>query len=134
MSIGNKLYDKARQAFLDAEINWLTDTVKCILIDVTQYTCVIGTDSVLGDVPAGARVAVSGALTGKTITDGVANAASATFSTVTGAAVGAIVIYQDNGGQKLIAYIDNATGLPVTPNGGDITINWDTGANKIFKL
>jgi hypothetical protein len=24
--------------------------------------------------------------------------------------------------------------LPITPNGGDITIQWDNGANKIFKL
>ncbi len=36
--------------------------------------------------------------------------------------------------QRLIAYIDTATGMPVTPNGGDITIAWDNGANKIFKL
>lgn len=27
-----------------------------------------------------------------------------------------------------------ASGLPVTPNGGNITITWDTGVNKIFKL
>lgn len=26
------------------------------------------------------------------------------------------------------------SGLPVTPNGGDITVAWDNGANKIFKL
>jgi hypothetical protein len=24
--------------------------------------------------------------------------------------------------------------LPVTPNGGDITIQWDNTTNKIFKL
>jgi hypothetical protein len=36
--------------------------------------------------------------------------------------------------EPLIAYIDTATGLPVTPNGGDITIAWDSGANRIFKL
>ena len=36
--------------------------------------------------------------------------------------------------QRVIAFIDTATGLPVTPNGGDITITWDNGANKIFKL
>jgi hypothetical protein len=24
--------------------------------------------------------------------------------------------------------------LPVTPNGGNITITWDAGVNKIFKL
>jgi hypothetical protein len=27
-----------------------------------------------------------------------------------------------------------ASGLPVTPNGGNIVITWDNGANKIFKL
>lgn len=27
-----------------------------------------------------------------------------------------------------------AAGLPVTPNGGDITVAWDNGANRIFKL
>ena len=35
---------------------------------------------------------------------------------------------------KLIAYIDTATGLDVTPNGSDITITWDSGASKIFSL
>ena len=34
----------------------------------------------------------------------------------------------------LIAFFDTATAMPVTGNGGDITIIWDTGANKIFKL
>jgi len=34
----------------------------------------------------------------------------------------------------LIAFIDTATNLPVTPNGGDIIVAWDNGANKIFKL
>jgi hypothetical protein len=56
---------------------------------------------------------------------------------VSGASVEAIAIYQDTGNEatsRLIAYIDTATGLPVTPNGGDINLNWDTGVNKIFKL
>lgn len=34
----------------------------------------------------------------------------------------------------LLAYIDTATGLPVTPNGADITVAWDSGANRIYKL
>ena len=33
-----------------------------------------------------------------------------------------------------INFIDTATGLPITPNGGDIIVTWDNGANKIFKL
>ena len=34
----------------------------------------------------------------------------------------------------LIAYIDTATGLPITPNGGDIIVTWDNGTNKIFRV
>jgi hypothetical protein len=34
----------------------------------------------------------------------------------------------------LIAFFDSAIGMPVSGNGGDITIVWDTSANKIFKL
>ena len=48
-----------------------------------------------------------------------------------------IDIYQDSGVEatsRLIANIDAATGLPVTPNGTDITVQWDSGANRIFKL
>jgi hypothetical protein len=45
--------------------------------------------------------------------------------------------YKDTGTEStslLIFYIDTATGLPCTPNGGNITVAWDSGANKIFKL
>ena len=34
----------------------------------------------------------------------------------------------------LIAYFDSATGLPVQGNGGDISVVWDDGPNKIFKI
>ena len=47
------------------------------------------------------------------------------------------MLYRDTGVEAtsaLIAYIDTATGLPITPNGGDIIVNWDNGANKIFRL
>jgi hypothetical protein len=36
--------------------------------------------------------------------------------------------------QRLIAWIDTGTNIPVVPNGGDVNITWDSGANKIFKL
>ena len=72
-----------------------------------------------------------------TTTAGVADAADITFTTVTGDESEALVIYKHtgtDGTSNLIAYIDTATGLPVTPGGGDITVTWDDGANKIFKL
>jgi len=59
------------------------------------------------------------------------------LSTVTGDQSESIDIYKDTGTEStsyLIANINSATGLPVTPNGGDIIVQWDNGSNKIFKL
>jgi len=135
--MANALYDKGREAFLNGDIDWLNDDIRIILIDLADYTPDLANHDFLNDVPVAARVAVSGALTSKTSTNGVADAADVTWPLVTGDPSEAIVIYQHTGSDataRLIAYIDTATGLPVTPNGGDITVQWDNGANKIFKL
>ena len=150
-------------------------------------------------------------LTSPTVVQGVADAADVTFTSVTGASVEAVALYDNNSGvsstspmialitgkhivtadaqaaasattivvEPLVAGIANSTvlafsngasatlsavanagdraltvtalaaiitsgsralapatgsGLPVTPNGGNIVIAWDNGANKIFKL
>jgi hypothetical protein len=135
--MANALYDKGREGFLDGSIDWDSDDIRVILIDTDDYTVNLATHDNLDDIPAAARVATSGALTGKTVTDGVADADDVTFSSVTGDQSEALVIYKHTGTEstsRLIAYIDSATGLPVTPNGGDITVQWDNGVNKIFKL
>ncbi|RDJ35548.1 MAG: hypothetical protein DWQ19_12080 [Crenarchaeota archaeon] len=135
--MANALYDTGRAAFLNAQIDWTDDNIKCVLVDTDDYSVNLSTHDFLADIPAGARVATSGNLAGKTSTAGVADANDVTFSGVSGDECEAIVIYKDSGDaatSQLIAYIDTATGLPVTPTGGDITIAWDGGANKIFKL
>jgi hypothetical protein len=71
------------------------------------------------------------------VTGGAFDAADVTFTTVTGDPSEALVIWKDTSNEAtspLIMYIDTATGLGVTPNGGDITVTWDNGANKIFKI
>lgn len=135
--MANALYGKGRQKFLDADIDWSADNIKCVLVDAADYTVSIDTHEFLSDVAGGARVATSGNLASKTSTLGVADAADVTFTAVTGDQSEALVIYKDTGSaatSALIAYIDTATGLPVTPNGADITVTWDNGSNKIFKL
>ncbi|AMT70000.1 hypothetical protein [Mycobacteroides immunogenum] len=137
--MANALYDKAREAFATGGINWNADTIKVVLVDTSggAYTPNLATNQYLSDIAPAARVATSNALTGKTATAGVCNAANVNFSAVSGASVEALVIYKDTGNpatSNLIALIDTATGLPVSPNGGDINIAWDTGANRIFKL
>lgn len=135
--MANALYGLGREAFLNGGINWGSDDIRAILVDTGAYTVSIDTHQFLSDIPAGARIAVSGALAGKTSTLGVADANDVTWSAVSGAVSEAVVLYKHTGVEgtsALIAYIDTATGLPVTPNGGDITVQWDNGANKVFKL
>ena len=136
--MANAIYGISRKAFLDGGIDLLSDDIRVILIDAADYTVAIDTHDFLDDIPAGARVAVSGALTSKTTTLGVFDAADITFSAVTGDVSEALVVYQHTGvdsTSELIAYIDTGvTGLPVTPNGGDITVTWDSGSDKIFKI
>jgi hypothetical protein len=73
----------------------------------------------------------------KTQVTGTFDGTDLTFPAVSGASVEAIVLYRKNAGANttwpLIAYIDTGvTGLPVTPNGGNITITWN--ASGIFTL
>lgn len=135
--MANALYGKGREGFLGGDIDWDANDIRVILIDVVDYTVSIDVDDFLDDVPGAARVATSGAFTTKTKTLGVADADDVTLTAVTGDISEALVIYQHTGTEataRLIAYIDSATNLPVTPNGGNIVIAWDNGANKIFKL
>jgi hypothetical protein len=135
--MANALYDLGRKAFLDADIDILVDTIKVALVKSTytptlasnQYydpainTHVHGTPQTIGN---------------KTTTAGVFDGDDVTFTAVAGGAtINYLVIYQDTGTpgtSRLIACIDTATGIPLSTNGGDITIQWDNGANKIFKL
>ena len=135
--MANALYDAGREAFLDGTISWSSDNIKVVLVDTADYTADLANHTALSDIAAGGRVATSANLASKTVTAGVADAADVTLSAVTGDQSEALVIYKDTGVEStstLIAYIDTATNLPVTPNGGDITIQWSDGANKIFKL
>lgn len=135
--MANALYDKARERFLRGQLDWLTDTIKVVLVDTGNYSVNLAAHEFLSDIPSAARVAISGALTGKTATGGVADADDVTIAAVSGPTVEALVIFKDTGNPStspLIAWIDTASGLPFTPNGGDVTIQWDNGANRIFKL
>lgn len=135
--MANALYDRGRQGFLAGEIDWDANDIRIILIDEADDTIDLALDEDLADRAGAARVATSSALGTKTTTAGVADAADVTLSSVTGDVSESIDIYQHTGTEAtslLIANIDTATGLPVTPNGGNITVQWDAGANKIFKL
>ncbi len=141
--MANALFDPGREGFLAGEIDWDTAVIKAAL--VRGYTFSAAHKFVSEIAATGTLVATSAALAGKTVAAGVADANDVTWSAVAaGAAITGVLIFQSSavgGGadvantlQRAIAWIDTATNLPVTPNGGDITIAWDSGANRIFKL
>jgi len=133
--MANQLFPKAKEDFLGGNLNLSSNTIVIALIDTDVYTFNVSHED-RADVP---NTAIIGAenLSGKSITSGVFNASDVTFSSLTGANTEAILIYHDTGDQttsRLIAYIDVASGLPITPNGSDVTVNFSDGANKIFAL
>lgn len=142
--MANALFDPGREGFLLGEIDWDTAAIKVSL--VRSYTFSAAHKFVSDVTGAGGVLhATSSALSSKTGTSGVADAADVTFSSVaSNASTHSLLVYQSSavtgGGdvaatsQRLICWIDTGTNLPVTPNGGDITVAWDNGANKIFKL
>lgn len=135
--MANALYDEGRRAFLAGEIDWLGTAMRIILVDAADYTRDLALHDFLDDVPAGAREEESSNLTTKTEADGIADADNVTFSAATGDPCEEIIGFEEtgtDGTSQLIFNIDTASGLPVTLNGGDVTVTWDDGANKIFKL
>jgi len=133
----NRLYGKGREAFLAGGIDWASDTIKAILVDGADYTLDLTAHDFLSDIPSPAQVAISDALTGKSVTLGVADANDLTITTVSGDQFEYIILFKDTGDSTtspLIMCIDSAVGLPFTPEGGSVKIKWSNLVSKIFKL
>jgi hypothetical protein len=129
------LFSLGREGFLDGAIDWDTNDVRAMLVKST-YTF-DDTDKFLSDLGS-VDNGRSAALGTKTVTQGVADAADTTITATSAVACNALVVFQHTGSDataRLIAYIDTATGLPLTPAaGGTVNVAWDNGSNKIFKL
>lgn len=129
-------YPKFKEALLTgaSNSNPSTGTVKVVLLSSTySYSASHQYYSDLTGV-----VASSTGLTTKSFTSGVFDADDITLTAVTGSAVTQLAVYIDTGTtttSRLMLFIDTASsGLPVTPNGGSILIQWDNGSAKIAAL
>lgn len=135
--MANALFTQYQVALLKADAD-LDDSIKLVGVDHADDTPVPATDDFLDDIAAAARVGTSGAFANKTFVAGAFDADDVVVSTVTGDQFESFILYDDTPGTEatkdLIVFFDTATGLPLTPNGGDITYQWDSGANKIFKI
>lgn len=133
--MANAIYPLYKQALIDGDANIdLNDlTVKVALIDTGAYTY-SGAHQFLSSLTG--IVGTAQTIANTTVVNGLFDGDNVTFSGVTGNSVEALAIYIDTtvaGTSRLVAFIDSGVaGLPVTPNGGDITITWN--ASGIFQL
>jgi len=126
--MANALYNPYKQQLLDntTAIDMDGDVIKASLIDGADYTFSAAHDEYGNntDVPTGSIVAASGALGSPTCTNGTFDTADFTWTAVTGDQSEIILLWDDTvTNDRLVAYYDTGmTGMPVTPNGGDINV------------
>lgn len=135
--MANAVYPKFKELALGAGGNLSAGTVKATLIDTANYTY-SAAHQYYSSVGGSARVGTAVTLGSKTLTDGVFDAADISFTGLSSApTIEALIIWVDSGVEAtspLVAYIDTATGLPVSAGATQVDVAFDAGANKIFKL
>jgi len=131
----SSVFPKAKEQLLQAGINMSSGDIRAMLVRST-YTY-DATDEFLADLGA-VDNGRSAALGTKTFTNGVFDAADTTITATAANASNALVIFLHTGSDataRLIAYIDDAVGLPFTPEASQVCpVVFDSGANKIFAL
>jgi hypothetical protein len=147
------MFATALKRFMEGNINLLTDDIRAVFMDDTDHTLTFA-EEFLSDITIAALIGENGvtltsdadvntntpSLGTKTTNvpaNGVFDAADTVLAAVSGDQFENVLLFKWTGVKTtspLIASIDNATGLPGTPGSGSITIQWDAGANRIFRF
>lgn len=129
--MANGLYTSYKQQLGEEKQNMAVDDFRAILSDAADYTVNLATHDFYDDVAAAARVAVLGsALTSPTFTGGTFDTADFVWTSVSGDQSEQIILVNFNGNgaatdaarMLLMFYDTGITGMPVTPNGGNINV------------
>ena len=134
--MANQRYLRANQAFLEGEIAWTTDPIHVLLVSTTAYTF-SKYHAWLADIPASARIAMSGTLENRTATNGIADADDILVTGLDSQAFHAFVLVKSTGNEAtsaLISFNDKGLGIPMSPNGNAAFITWSNDEDKIMRL
>lgn len=134
--MANAWYAKGKQAVLNAEINFDTDTIKAALVS-SAYAQNLSADEFFAGISAHV-LGTPQTIANTTIANGTFDGDDVTFLAVAaGSTAEAVVLYKDTGNpatSRLLAYLDQITSFPIATNGGNIQVQWDNGASKIITL
>ena len=141
--MANGYFTPFTEGLLDGSVDLDTATVKVAL--VRGYTFSAAHKFVSDVTGAGGTInGTSAALTTKTVTGGVFDADDTTISATANATNHGLLLFQasaSTGGadvaataQRVIAYFDTGTGLPIQPGTGTVTVTWPAANPKILKV
>ena len=132
--MANALFVSFRNGVLGSHATYVdldADTISLMFVDHADDTPVAATDDFLDDIASAARVPALGSVptvgtkTIGVVAAGTFDSADVTFTALTGDASESLILFKNTGTDttsNLIAFWDTATGLPLTPNGGDVTV------------
>lgn len=145
--MANGPYQHGMKHFARGNVPWILDgspttgegtVFKVALVDTADYTVDLANHEFRDASGLSAGItATSGTMTlVDAAADGVLDASDVVITGTSGDTSEGILLYQDKGAaasDRLLLWWDSASGLPVTL-GGDVTITWDNGSNKIAKI
>ena len=140
--MANAVFNKFKEGVLGADYDLTVATVKCAFVRGYTFDA---TDEFVSDVTATGTInGTSAALTTKSITNGVFDADNTSITTTANATDHGLLVFQSSavggGGdvaataQRVIAWYDTGTGLPIQPGTGSVSVTWDDGTNRIVKI
>lgn len=132
--------DDIRAVFFDSGGGHTLTFAEEFLSDITNPATALIGENGIALIDNATVAANTPSLAGKTTNlpaNGVFDALDTVFSNVSGAQFEYILLFKWSGDRTtspLICGLDNATGLPATPGGGNITVQWDSGGSRIFRF
>jgi hypothetical protein len=140
--MANGFYAKGLKHYGLGEILWKASAgsnIRTTLVDTADYTVDLTNHEFRGTGTI-ATVAQEETSANMTLVDAaddfVLDASDVTFTATSGDQCEGILVYQNTGAAAtdvLLFWWDTASGLPVTL-GGDVTVSWDNGSNKIARV
>jgi hypothetical protein len=118
--MASAIFPKAKEQLLQAGINLSSADIRCMLVRST-YTY-DAADEFLADLGA-VDNGRSAALSGKTFTNGAFDATDTSITATAANASNALVVFVHTGSDasaRVIAYLDDAVGLPFTPEASQV--------------
>lgn len=138
--MANGFYEIGMKKIAFGELIWKAaggSNIRTVLVDTADYAVNLATHEFLSSIAAAGREETSGNMTLiDAANDGIVDANDVAYVGTAGDPCEGIAVYKFvtvDTDSPLLFWWDTVTGMPVTL-GGDVTVAWDNGANKIAKI